>query len=324
MDVNPTSLGLIRATRGEKDTAMRNVTLEELLEAGCHFGHQVTRQNPKSRDFVFEARDNIHIIDLEKTKEGLDAAGEFVRNLAKRNGTMVMLGAKRQAEQVVKDGAKRAQEVGADGLFFVTQRWIGGIFTNYPEVSKNFRRLSTLKENLSNEYERAKFTKKEISLWEKERAKLENFYGGISEMKSPPDAIFIIDTHLEDLAVREARAKGVTIVGITDTNSDPTIIDYPIPANDDALGSIELIANYIIDAWIEGRKMSKDENAKGEEQSGKKDTKKADELKETKKEDPKEVKKETKEKVSKKPLTEKKDAEKAKKTVTKKTIKKTA
>lgn len=242
---------------------MRNITLEELLEAGCHFGHQVTRQNPKSRDFVFEARDNIHIIDLEKTKEGLDAAGVFVRDLAKRNGTMVLLGAKRQAEQVVRDGAKRAQEQGADGLYYVTQRWIGGIFTNFPEVSKNFRKLKTITENLANEYEKAKFTKKEISLWEKERVKLENFYGGVADMKQVPDAIFIIDTHIEDLAVREARAKGVKTVGITDTNSDPTIIDYPIPANDDALGSIQLITDYIIDAWIEGRRFAKD--AKEEE-----------------------------------------------------------
>jgi small subunit ribosomal protein S2 len=242
---------------------MKNISLEELLEAGCHFGHQVTRQNPKSRDFVFEARDNIHIIDLEKTKEGLDAAGEFVRNLAKQNGTLVVLGAKRQAEQVVKDGVKRAQNQGVDGLYYVTQRWIGGIFTNFPEVSKNFKRLNQLTTNLKDEYEKAKFTKKEISLWEKERAKLENFYGGIADMKGAPDAIYIIDTHLEDLAVREARAKGVKTVGITDTNSDPTIIDYPIPANDDALGSIQLITDYIIDAWIEGRKAGAELRAKG-------------------------------------------------------------
>jgi small subunit ribosomal protein S2 len=241
---------------------MRNVTLEELLEAGCHFGHQVTRQNPKSRDFVFEARDNIHIIDLEKTKEGLEAAGEVVRKIAKNNGTMVLLGAKRQAEAVVKDGVKKAHEQDVDGLYFVTQRWIGGIFTNFPEVSKNFRRLQELTKNLKDDYERSKFTKKEISLWDKERAKLENFYGGIADMKGKPDAIYIIDTHIEDLAVREARATGVTTIGITDTNSDPSIIDYPIPANDDALGSIQLITDYIIDAWVEGRKAGVEQRAK--------------------------------------------------------------
>lgn len=238
---------------------MRNITLEELLEAGCHFGHQVTRQNPKSRDFVFEARDNIHIIDLEKTKDGLDAAGEFVRKLARNNGTLVLLGAKRQAEAVVKEGVNRAREQNVDGLYFVTQRWIGGIFTNFPEVSKNFKRLNDLSNNLKDEYEKSKYTKKEISLWEKERVKLENFYGGIADMKGKPDAIYIIDTHIEDLAVREARATKVTTIGITDTNSDPSIIDYPIPANDDALGSIQLITNYIIDAWIEGRKLAKSE-----------------------------------------------------------------
>lgn len=294
-----------------KGHIMKNVTLEELLEAGCHFGHQVTRQNPKSRDFVFEARDNIHIIDLEKTKEGLDAAGEYVRNLAKRNGTMVVLGSKRQAEQVVRDAVKRAQESGVDGLFYVTQRWIGGIFTNFPEVSKNFKRLQELTANLQNDFEKAKYTKKEISLWEKERVKLMNFYGGVAEMKGAPDAIFVIDTHLEDIAVREARATGVTTIGITDTNSDPTIIDYPIPANDDALGSIQLITDYIIDAWIEGRKASKEQNAKSEATEERKETKSTKEQVEKK-----EVKNEKKaeEKVEaapKKTVTKKKTTKKA-------------
>jgi len=286
----------VRLRRARK-TQMRNITLEELLEAGCHFGHQVTRQNPKSRDFVFEARDDIHIIDLEKTKEGLDAAGEFVRSLAKRNGTLVILGAKRQAEPVVKEAIKRAQEAGADGLFHVTQRWIGGIFTNFPEVSKNFKRLKELTENLQNDFEKAKYTKKEVSLWEKERVKLENFYGGVGDMKGVPDAIFIIDTHLEDLAVREARATGVTTIGITDTNSDPMIIDYPIPANDDAVGSIQLITDYIVDSWIEGRKAAKGEGAKetqGEEKKiAKSEGKAAEEPKGTEEEPKKATKKKT-------------------------------
>lgn len=266
---------------------MRNVTLEELLEAGCHFGHQVTRQNPKSRDYVFEARDNIHIIDLEKTKEGLDAAGEVVRKIAQDNGTLIILGSKRQAEPVVKAAVKRAQEVQADGIYYVTQRWIGGILTNFQEVSKNFRRLSELTANLKDDFEKAKYTKKEISLWEKERAKLENFYGGIADMKGKPTAIFIIDTHLEDLAVREAQATGVMTIGITDTNADPTIIDYPIPANDDALGSIQLITDYIVDAWIEGRKNSKEQTAKNEakaEVKAKEETNTSKETKEVKSE----------------------------------------
>src|SRR5947209_3674100 len=123
---------------------MRTVTLEELLEAGCHFGHQVTRQNSKARDFIFEARDGIHIIDLEKTKEGLEEAGKFVKELSKRNGVLLILGTKRQAEGIVQEEIKRALAANAPGLYFVTTRWIGGTLTNFPEVSKNFRKLRDL------------------------------------------------------------------------------------------------------------------------------------------------------------------------------------
>lgn len=257
---------------------MRDVTLEELLEAGCHFGHQVTRQNPKARDFIFEARDNIHVIDLAKTKEGLEAAGAFVRKLAAKGGTLLVLGTKRQAQGIVSEETKRAKEADSNGLFFVTSRWIGGTLTNFEEVAKNFRRLKDLTARLANEEERAKYTKKEVGLWEKKRVKLASFYGGIADMEKLPDAFFIIDTHLEDLAVREALKTGVTTVGIVDTNADPTVIDYPIPANDDAVGSIKLITSYIMDGWIEGRKLAKDtkdedltKNAKKEELT--KDTK---------------------------------------------------
>lgn len=230
---------------GIKDTNMKAVSLEELLEAGCHFGHQTTRHNPKARDFVFEARDGIHIIDLEKTKQGLDEAVEFVHKLAARGGTMIVLGSKRQAAPIVREEYKKAKEAGVQGLYVVTNRWIGGILTNFPEVTKNFNRLKDITSKLQNDFEKSKYTKKEISLWEKEKNKLESFYGGISDMTRPADALFIIDTHLEQLAVREAKATGVKIVGITDTNADPTDIDYPIPANDDAVGSIKLITTIL-------------------------------------------------------------------------------
>ncbi|MBI2465411.1 30S ribosomal protein S2 [Candidatus Shapirobacteria bacterium] len=234
---------------------MREITLEELLEAGCHFGHQVTRHNPKSRDFVFEARDNIHIIDLAKTKEGLETAAGFVKDLAAKNGTMIVLGAKRQARGIVAEEVKRGQDAkSAEGLFSVTNRWIGGTLTNFSEVSKNYKKLRDISYRLQSDEEKAKYTKKEVGQWEKERQKLETFYGGVADLKKTPNALFIIDTHLENLAVREAHAMGVTTVGIVDTNADPTVIDYPIPANDDAVGSIKLIVSYIIDAWIEGRK----------------------------------------------------------------------
>ncbi|MCL5970537.1 MAG: 30S ribosomal protein S2 [Patescibacteria group bacterium] len=238
---------------------MREISLEELLEAGCHFGHQVTRHNPKSRDFVFEARDNIHIIDLAKTKEGLEEAAAFIKDMASKGNSILVVGTKRQARSIVEENVKRAiSETTTDGseqaIFYITTRWIGGILTNFTEIGKNIKKLKEITERLQNPEERAKYTKKEVGLWEKEASKLRNFYGGILEMKKSPDALFIIDTHNEDLAVREASRTNVKTVGITDTNSDPGAVDYAIPANDDAVGSIKLITDYIIDAWIEGRK----------------------------------------------------------------------
>lgn len=232
---------------------MRNVTLEELLEAGCHFGHQVTRHNPKSRDFVFEARDNIHIIDLAKTKEGLDAAGEYVINLAKSGGTLIVVGAKRQAQAIVLAEVKRARVAGVQGIYSVTHRWMGGTLTNFGEINKNIKKLQDLQEKVTDPEVKTQYTKREIGLWEREIQKLQTFYGGIADMVEMPKALFIVDTHLEDLAVREATKTGVTTVGIVDTNSDPSIIDYPIPANDDAVGSIQLITSFIVDCFIEGR-----------------------------------------------------------------------
>lgn len=243
---------------------MREITLEELLEAGCHFGHQVTRQNTKARDYIFEARDNIHIIDLAKTKEGLESAGFFIKNLASQGGSLLVVGTKRQAKGIIEEEIKRVlkeieteiNEIKEPSFFYVTSRWIGGTMTNLAEISKNFKRFKDLTAFLQNPQEKAKYTKKEIGLFEKEKNKLENLYKGVLEMKKAPDAIFIIDTHLENLAVREANAMNVTTVGITDTNADPTVIDYPIPANDDAVGSIKLIISYIMDAWIEGKTQS--------------------------------------------------------------------
>lgn len=290
-----------------KDIGMKAVSLEELLEAGCHFGHQVTRHNPKARDYIFEARDNIHIIDLEKTKEGLDEAMVYVQALARRGGTMIILGAKRQAADIVKEEVARAKEENADGLFFVTNRWIGGILTNFSEITKNFKRLKQLTDRLNNPDEKAKYTKKEMSLWEKERAKLAQFYSGIADMQRTPDAVFIIDTHLEHLAVREAIATGVKTVGMTDTNADPTLINYAIPANDDAVGSIKLITHAIVDAWVDGRKAAEKDKAEAEKKAaaneapsdakameGKKASKGASETKEVKAEEKQPAKKATK------------------------------
>lgn len=254
---------------------MRTITLEELLEAGCHFGHQVTRSNPKARDFIYEARDNIHIIDLAKTKEGLEEGAAFIKEIASKNGTLVVVGTKRQGRSIVEEEVKRAS---SDNIFYVTNRWVGGLLTNFQEVSKNFKKYHDFITDLQDDELKSRYTKKEIGLWGKERQKLENLYGGVANITKKPDALFIIDSHLEDLAVREALATGVPTVAIVDTNSDPSLIDYPIPANDDAVGSIKLIVSYIIDAWIEGCKnleLVKGVESKKKEVSSKEESKNA-------------------------------------------------
>ncbi len=235
---------------------MREITLEELLEAGCHFGHQVTRQNPKARDFIFEARDGIHIIDLTKTKEGLDEAAEFIKNLAsKPDTTLLVVGTKRQAKGVVEEEIERVRkETGNSRIFYIRNRWIGGLFTNFTEIEKNFKKLREISEKLENPEETVKYTKKEIDGWRKDMLKLEIFYGGVKDMKGVPSAIYIIDSNLEEIAVKEAGKVGVPTVAIVDTNSNPEVINYPIPANDDATGSIKIITAHIMDAWIEGIK----------------------------------------------------------------------
>ena len=284
---------------------MKQITLEELLEAGCHFGHQVTRSNPKARDFVFEARDNIQIIDLAKTKEGLEEALEFVTKLGERGGNLLIVGTKRQARPIIDEEIARAKELLKDDktdsinkLFYITQRWIGGVLTNFPEVSKNFQKLKDLEEKLVSTEEKAKYTKKEVGQWDKERQRLDSFYKGIMNMKQKPDAIFIVDSHLENLAVKEALSVGVPTVAIVDTNADPFLVSYPIPANDDAVGSIKLIVGYVMDAWVEGIKNQKP--PKVEEPKTEKTKTKEEKPSEEKTETKKAVKKETPKKEAKK------------------------
>ncbi len=240
-------------SRRVKGHIMREITLEELLEAGCHFGHQVTRSNPKARDFIFEARDNIHIIDLAKTKEGLEESAAYLKRLAASGGSLIVVATKRQAKDIVESELKRVKGNGAKNLYSVTSRWVGGVLTNLSEVKKNFRKLHDLTRLLGDEMERSQYTKKELGGWDKERQKLEVLYGGIANLEKVPNALFIIDTHLEAIALDEARKTGVTSVGIVDTNADPDVVDYIIPANDDAVGSIQLITSYILDAWLEGQ-----------------------------------------------------------------------
>lgn len=263
---------------------MRQITLEELLEAGCHFGHQVNRRNPKANRYIFEARSGVNIINLEATQEGLIAAAEYVKSLASRGGSMVVVGTKRQAQTIVKEEVERAREITPDTIHYIISRWIGGIFTNFEEVKKNFKKLVDLEKIVDSE-DRGGYTKREVGLFEKEIQKLQDIYGGLYTIKQAPDAVFIIDTHGENTAVREAARVGLTTIGITDTNADPSEVTYSIPANDDAVGSIKLITSYLIDAWIEGSK----EKAKVDNKAAEVAAKEAAELK--KKADRKEAKK---------------------------------
>jgi small subunit ribosomal protein S2 len=268
---------------------MKEITLEELLEAGCHFGHQVIRSNPKARDFVFESRDNIQIIDLAKTKEGLEEALVYVKELAQKGGSLLVVGTKRQAQQIVEEEVKRVKHA-ENNIFYVTQRWVGGILTNTLEISKNIKKLKDITAMLESSSEKAKYTKKELGLFDKERQRLESLYSGISEMLKAPDALFIVDSHMEHLAVKEAIRMRVPTVAIVDTNSDPHLIDYPIPANDDAVGSIKLIVSYVVDAWEEGRKKYQDSVDK-EQKIAEKAAEKKSSATETKNEEKVEVKK---------------------------------
>lgn len=293
---------------------MKDITLEELLEAGCHFGHQVTRSNPKARDYVYEAREGIQIIDLAKTKEGLDEALLYIRDAAREGKTMLVVGTKRQAQAIVKEEVERARKElkeknpeYKDDIYYITTRWIGGILTNFSEISKNLKKLKDLTKKLQSNEEKREYTKKEIGLWDKERQRLESFYSGIESIERNPDILFIVDTHLEDLAVREGLNMSVPIVGITDTNANPEIIDYPIPANDDATGSIKLIVGYAIDAWIEGKKSQKSIRQPADKNSTDANAKvgKQKETEEAKKEKVKKVKKEGTKKETKKTVKKK-------------------
>lgn len=262
---------------------MKDITLEELLAAGCHFGHQVNRRNPKAAEFIYEARAGVNIIDLGKTREGLLKAAEFVKNLASNGGNIIVVGTKRQASPIVEQEVERARKAGALNIYYTTSRWIGGILTNFSEVSKNFKKLEDIEKIITSDS--SDYTKREKLLFERERQKLLTLYRGILGLKGTPDAMFVVDTHLESTAVREGRKMNVTLVGITDTNSDPSVIDYPIPANDDATGSIQLIVSYIVDAFIEGAK--KGLESKSDAGDGKKKESKSRSGKESSEEKPK-------------------------------------
>ncbi|MFA4842380.1 MAG: 30S ribosomal protein S2 [Candidatus Omnitrophota bacterium] len=226
---------------------MPSELIKQLLEAGVHFGHQTKRWNPKMKKFIFGSRSGIYIIDLEKTEECINKARDFLLDVAAKGETVLFVGTKKQAQEVVKQEAIRC------GMFYVTERWPGGLLTNYSTIKKSINRLKEI-EKMKEDGTFGKLTKKEVAHLEKEMAKLNKNFSGIVQMERMPKAIFIVDTHKEDTAVKEARRLSIPIVGLIDTNSNPEPISYPIPGNDDATKSIKLIVSLMADAVVEGRK----------------------------------------------------------------------
>jgi small subunit ribosomal protein S2 len=224
----------------------QSVSIKDLLEAGVHFGHQTKRWNPKMKEFIFGERNGIYIIDLQKTHRLLQDALQQVQDLAAQGRTIMFIGTKRQAQAAIQEEAIRC------GMPYVTERWLGGLLTNFVTVRKSLDRLKEL-ELVSSDGSRERLTKKELARLEKERGKLEKNLSGIKAMKSVPDAVFVIDTRKEAIAVAEARKLKIPVVGVVDTNCDPDEVDVLIPGNDDALRAIRLFAGKVADAVLAGR-----------------------------------------------------------------------
>ena len=225
---------------------MTSIAITDLLEAGVHFGHQTKRWNPKMKPYIFGTRNGIYIIDLGKTARLFDEAEAFVRDLAADGKTVLFVGTKRQAQDLVLEEAKRC------GMYFVNQRWLGGLLTNFLTIQKSIARLRDV-EAMAEDGRYEKFSKKEIARLEKEKRKLHKNLDGIRNMTRLPDAMFVVDTRREKIAVDEARKLRIPVIGIVDTNCDPDDVDYLIPGNDDALRSIRLFLSRIADAAIAGR-----------------------------------------------------------------------
>ena len=225
---------------------MAVISMKQLLEAGVHFGHQTRRWNPKMAPYIFTERNGIHIIDLQKTVGMIDTAYNAVADVASEGGIILFVGTKKQAQDTIRIEAERC------GMFYVNERWLGGMLTNFKTIRSRIQHLKDI-ERMENDGTFDVLPKKEVIALLKEKAKLEKNLGGIKEMPRLPDAIFIIDPKKEHICVQEAHALGIPLIGIADTNSDPEELDFIIPGNDDAIRAIKLIASKMADAVIEGK-----------------------------------------------------------------------
>jgi small subunit ribosomal protein S2 len=228
--------------------------MKELLEAGVHFGHQTKRWNPKMKEFIFGERNGIYIIDLQKTLKMFKEASKFVQDLAAEGKIVLFVGTKRQAQDAIAEEASRAQ------MFYVNQRWLGGLLTNWVTVQKSVKRLKEL-DDMATDGRYELLPKKEVIKLERERKHLQANLAGIKNMSRLPDSIFVIDSNKEQIAVREARKLGIPVVAVVDTNCDPSEVDYVIPGNDDALRAIRLFASKIADSIVEGSQLLTDKQS---------------------------------------------------------------
>jgi len=239
--------------------------MKQLLEAGVHFGHQTRRWNPKMRPFIFAERNGIHIIDLQQTVQRLNQASQFVTDLAANGDSILFVGTKKQAQDAIKEEAERS------GQFYVNQRWLGGMLTNFQTIQSRIRYMK----DLAARKERGEFEvlpKKEAQKLEDELAKLERTLGGIRDMRRLPGAVFVVDAKKEHTAVMEARRLEIPVIALADTNTDPDLMDYPIPSNDDAIRAVRLLCSKMADAALEGRRQQearqKDREEGGRERAG--------------------------------------------------------
>lgn len=239
-------------------------SLQELLEAGVHFGHQVRRGHPRMRPYIYGARDGVSVIDLTESEKYLKEACEFVYSLGKEGKKLLFVGTKKQARPIIEELAKDLQ------AYYLTNRWMGGFLTNFPEIQKNIKKLKEFLEQKS-KGQLAKYTKKEQLLISRKMDKLQSDFAGVMDLTSLPDAIFVVDAVSDNIAVREANRLNIDVVAIADSNSDPTEIDYPIPGNDDAIKSIKILVTAIASAYGEGQKATKAAEDKEAAKAAKKD-----------------------------------------------------
>lgn len=226
---------------------MKDISLLELLQSGAHFGHKTSRWNPKMKPFIFTVRNDIHILDLEKTRKALTKAAEFAGSIAKTGGTVLFIGTKRQARNIIKKQAEAANSP------YINVRWLGGTFTNFKTIQKTVRKMEKMQDLKASGQLESRYTKKERLLIEREVEKLDKLFAGMKDMKRIPQAVFIADINYDDIALAEARKMKVPVIAIVDTNSNPDGIDYPIPCNDDATAAIELITSAISSSVKENR-----------------------------------------------------------------------